>query len=284
MPRFALAAYIGPSVAMLALVLISPVVYALWFSLHDIEYGAPTGFVGLANFALLLNDDALPPMLARSAVFAGASVVLGVVVALALACWIDRLRGRLAFLAQLVAILPWIISAVVATLLFRWVFVHDLGLGFAALRGLGAQPSQPLNSPTGAMVLLIVVSAWKRVGYAVIVLLAGLKGIPADLTEAARIDGAGTWQIFTRITLPLLRGPLILVTIVLTLSNLNTVETPLVLTGGGPAGATRVLPVEIYERAFVHFDIGGATTLALAAFALNLVLVLGYVRLARLHV
>jgi ABC-type sugar transport system permease subunit len=284
MPRLALAGYIGPSVLMLGGMLISPVVYALWFSLQTIEYGAPMGFGGLAGYAALLEDASLPPMLGRSAVFTVASVALAVVVALALAVWIDRLRGRLAFVAQLLAILPWIISAVVATLLFRWVFVHDLGLGFAALRGLGVQPSQPLNSPTGAMVLLVIVAAWKRVGYAVVVLLAGLKAIGPELAEAARIDGAGPWQMFLRITLPLLRGPLILVTIVLTLSCLNTVETPLVLTGGGPAGATRILPVEIYERAFVNFDIGGATTLALAAFALNLLLVLSYVRLARLHV
>ncbi len=284
MRSFALAAYIGPSVLTLAALLISPVLYATWFSLHRIEYGTPGDFIGLANYALLLHDANLPPMLGRTALFTAASVVLTLVVALALACWIDRLRGRLAFAVQLIAVLPWIISAVVATLLFRWVFVHDAGLGFAALRALGGHATQPLNSPSGAMVLLVIVSVWKRTGYAVIVLLAGLKSIPAELAEAARIDGAGPWQMFLRITLPLLRGPLILVTIVMALSCLNTVETPLVLTGGGPAGATRVLPIDIYERAFVDFDIGAATTLALAAFAVNLLLVLGYVRLARLHV
>jgi multiple sugar transport system permease protein len=284
MTRLSAAAYLVPSLALLALVLLSPVVYALWFSLQEIDYGAAAGFVGLANFSALLADPSLAPMLGRTFVFTAASVALAVAAALALACWIDRLRGRFAVAVQLLAILPWIISAVVATLLFRWVFVHDLGLGFAALRAAGITPSQPLSNPTGAMTLLILVSAWKRVGYAVIVLLPGLKGIPAELGEAARIDGARPWQLFANITLPLLRGPLILVTIVLTLSNLNTVETPLVLTGGGPAGATRVLPIEIYERAFVDFDLAGATTLALAAFALNLVMVLGYVRLVRLRV
>lgn len=283
MPSWAVAAYLGPSAALLALVLLAPMLHGLWFSLHAVEYGAATEFIGLDNFALLLGDAALPPMLARSLVFTAGTVAIALVVALGLACWIDTLRGRLAFVAQLLAILPWIVSAVVATLLFRWVFVHDLGLGFAAVRALGLQPAQPLNSPTGAMALLVVVSAWKRIGYAVIVLLAGLKGIPGELREAAAIDGAGPWQSFLRVTLPLMRGPLILVTIVLTLSCLNTVETPLVLTGGGPAGATRILPVEIYERAFVNFDIGGATTLALASFAFNLVLVLFYVRLARLQ-
>src|SRR3954463_2547849 len=194
------AAYLVPSLALLGLVLLSPVAYAVWFSLHDIEYGAAMGFVGLANFGTLLDDPGLRPMLGRTLVFTAGSVALAVCVALALACWIDRLRGRLAVTVQMLAILPWIISAVVATLLFRWVFVHDLGLGFAALRSLGATPVQPLNNPSGAMALLIVVSAWKRVGYAVIVLLAGLKGIPAELSEAARIDGAGPWQLFVSVT------------------------------------------------------------------------------------
>jgi len=284
MPSLSAAAYLIPSVAMLGLILLSPVAYALWFSLQQIDYGAPVGFVGLANFRALLDDPSLAPMLGRTLVFTAGSVLLAVVAALALACWIDRLRGRLAVVVQLLAILPWIISAVVATLLFRWVFVHDLGLSFAALRALGVSPVQPLSDPEGAMALLILVAAWKRIGYAVIVLLAGLKSVPAELGEAARIDGARPWQQFAFVTLPLLRGPLVLVTIVLTLSNLNTVETPLVLTGGGPAGATRVLPIEIYERAFVNFDLAGATTLALAAFALNLVMVLAYVRLVRLHV
>jgi ABC-type sugar transport system permease subunit len=122
---------------------------------------------------------------------------------------------------------------------------------------------------------------WKRIGYAVIVLLAGLKSIPGELEEAATVDGAGAWQIFRRITLPLLKTPLLLVLIVLTLSNLNTVETPLVMTGGGPGDATRILPMEVYELAFAKYDFGGAATLAIMMFAANIVLVLGYVRLAR---
>lgn len=131
------------------------------------------------------------------------------------------------------------------------------------------------------MALLVAISVWKRIGYAVIILLAGLKGIPDDYTEAARIDGANGWQIFRRITLPLLKTPLLLVAIVLTLSNINTVETPLVTTGGGPGDATRVLAIEVYERAFVNFDLGGATALALLMFAGNIALVIAYVRFTK---
>ena len=130
------------------------------------------------------------------------------------------------------------------------------------------------------LALLIGVSVWKRLGYAMIILLAGLKGIPDDYEEAAKIDGANGWQIFLLIVLPLLKTPLLLVAVVLTLSNLNTVETPLVLTGGGPGDATRVLPIEVFERAFVNFDLGSATALAIAMFVGNIILVLAYVRLS----
>jgi ABC-type sugar transport system permease subunit len=129
--------------------------------------------------------------------------------------------------------------------------------------------------------LLVAVSVWKRIGYAVLVLLAGLKSIPDDYDEAARIDGANNWQIFRMITLPLLKTPLLLIAIVLTLSTFNTVETPLVMTGGGPGDATRILAMDIYERAFTNYDLGSATSLAIVMFAGNILLVMSYVRLAR---
>jgi ABC-type sugar transport system permease subunit len=136
-----------------------------------------------------------------------------------------------------------------------------------------------MTNSTGAMTLLIFVSVWKRLGYAVIVLLAGLKSIPSECVEAAQVDGATPWQVFRLITLPLLKTPMLLVVVVLTLANINTVETPLVLTGGGPNDATRILALDVYERAFAIFDLGSATALALVMFAANIVMVLAYVRL-----
>lgn len=274
-------AYIAPTFALLGLVLFSPLFYGLWFSLHSIRYGAATGFSGWRNYERLFDDPELGATLLRTLVHTGSSVVLTIAIALALSVWINRLGARRGFLVQIIVIIPWIISTVVAALLFRWVFINDIGLASYALSLIGIGAFQPLASPGGAMALLITVSVWKRIGYAVIILLAGLKGIPDDYTEAARIDGASSWQIFTLITLPLLKTPLLLVAIVLTLSNINTVETPLVMTGGGPGDATRVLAIDVYERAFTLFDLGGATALALLMFAGNIVLVIGYVRLTK---
>lgn len=272
---------IAPAFALLALVLISPAAYGFWYTLFRIEYGAPTDFIGFGNYVFLLEGTRFAGLISRSAVFTVTAVSITTVIALALAAWIHRLPQREGFLVQIVVIVPWIISTVVATLLFRWVFVNDIGIAVWAFQRLGFGEFQPLNSAGGAMALLVAVSVWKRIGYAVIVLLAGLKSIPGELEEAATVDGAGAWQIFRRITLPLLKTPLLLVVIVLTLSNLNTVETPLVMTGGGPGDATRILPIEVYELAFAKYDFGSAATLAILMFAGNIVLVLGYVRLAR---
>ncbi|AKR58222.1 sugar ABC transporter permease [Youhaiella tibetensis] len=273
--------YVLPALAVMTLVLFSPVFYGFWFSLFRIQYGATTDFIGLGNYARLLSDPALGATLWRTVIFTLSSVALTTSIALALAVWIHSIKGPGGFVAQMVVILPWIISTVVATLLFRWVFLNDIGLALSLARTFGFPDIHPLNDPNGAMGFLIAVSVWKRIGYALIILLAGLKGIPEDYNEAARIDGATDWQIFRTITLPLLKTPLLLVTIVLTLSTVNTVETPLVLTGGGPGSATRILPMDVFDRAFINYDLGSASSLAVLMFAGNVLLVLAYVRLSK---
>lgn len=273
--------YVLPALAVMTLVLFSPVFYGFWYSLFRIQYGAQTDFIGLGNYARLFTDPAMGATLIRTVVFTLSSVALTTTIALCLAVWINSIKGRSGFVAQMVVILPWIISTVVATLLFRWVFLNDIGLAMSLARTFGIPDLHPLNDPNGAMGFLIAVSVWKRIGYALIVLLAGLKSIPEDFNEAARIDGASDWQIFKSITLPLLKTPLLLVTIVLTLSNVNTVETPLVLTGGGPGSSTRILPMDVFDRAFINYDLGSATSLAVLMFAGNVLLVLAYVRLSK---
>ena len=273
--------YAAPALAVLGLVLFSPAFYGLWFSLFRIEYGAPTTFFGAGNYSRLLSDPTLGSTLVRTLVHTSASVVGTIVIALALAVWINRLKARTAFAVQMIVIVPWIVSAVVAALLFRWVFVNDIGLAGAVLRSFGIDHFQPLNNPGSAMALLVTVSIWKRIGYAMLVILAGLKSIPGDYEEAALVDGASPWQFFRYIVVPLLKTPLLLVAIVLTLSNINTVETPLITTGGGPADATRILAIDVYERAFTNFDLGTATALAILMLAGNVLLVLAYVRLTQ---
>lgn len=270
---------VAPAFILTGFVLFSPVVYAIWFSLHDIRYGAVGPFDGGANYFRLLQDYTLPGTMLRTVIHTGASVVITVAIALAISVGIDRMKPRAAMIAKMIVILPWITSAVVATLLFRWVFINDIGVASYTVGSMVGGEFTPMTNSTGAMGLLIFVSVWKRLGYAVIVLLAGLKSIPNECIEAAHVDGATPWQVFRLVTLPLLKTPMLLVVVVLMLANINTVETPLVLTGGGPNDATRILALEVYERAFAIFDLGSATALALVMFGANIFMVLAYVRL-----
>lgn len=270
--------FVAPAMTLILLLLFLPAAYGLYYSLHRIRFLQMTSFIGLGNYQKLFQDPNLLPVVMRTLVFTGASVALTLTVAMLLALWIDRMTGFLAFATQIVIIMPWVISAVVASLLFRWVFVNEIGIG-RYLMSLAGVHLDPLSNGTTAMILLIVVSAWRTVGYGLVLLLAGLKGIPSEYHEAARVDGASPMQIFRSITLPLLKTPLLIAAVVLTLSYLNNVETPLVTTAGGPGRATNILPLDLYSRAFTQYDFTTAIPLAICMFVGNIILVLGYVRL-----
>lgn len=266
---------------LLAFTLVLPVIYGVWYSLHEVKYGVATEFIGLVNYKDVLGNSRLVYEVGVTVVFTVSSLVLTVVIALALALWIDRLPLHMSLVMQMLIIIPWILSSVVATLFFKWVFVNSNGLVSYISLLTGMNPPNILSSTFGAMGALVGVTTWKRAGYALLILVAGLKAIPKEYEEAAKIDGANFFQIFRYITLPQLKTPLMLVSVVLTLSAINTVESPLIMTGGGPAGSTKVLPLEIYEKAFAQYDFGGATTLALVVFAVNIILVILYVKMTK---
>ena len=270
--------FVAPAMVLIFMLLMFPAVYGFYYSLFRIRFLQTSAFIWFGNYVRLFTDPDLGAVVIRTLVFTGASVALTLTVAMLLALWIDRQKGVLAFAAQIVVILPWVISAVVASLLFRWVFVNEIGLGRYLLSLIGVN-FDPLSSATSAMLLLIVVSSWRTVGYGLVLLLAGIKGIPTEYYEAARVDGATGVQIFRLITLPLLKTPLLIATVVLTLSYMNNVETPLVTTAGGPGRATNILPLDLYSRAFAQYDFATAIPLAICMFVGNILLVLGYVRL-----
>ena len=277
-------AYVAPAMLLIGFVLYLPSLFGVYYSLFDLRYVAPGRFVGFGNYVRLLGDPEFLDMLLRSVAFTATAVSLTVALALALAGWINTLKGWFGMAVQLLVILPWIVSHIVSALLFKWVFVNDIGAGLWLLAQLGFGAFTPLTSPSSAMAVLIVYACWRTLGFAVVLLLAGLKGIPEELHEAASIDGANAWQRFRAITLPLLKTPMLIVCVILTLSNLNNVETPLVITGGGPAGATNIIPLDIFTRAFARFDFSTAIALAIGAFLANMILVISYVRLVKWRV
>lgn len=273
--------FIAPAMTLIALVLIAPSVYGFVFSLYDIRYLRASDFVGLGNYYYLVTDPNFGPVLARSFTFALLSVSLTISAAMLVTIWIDQLRGIFALCIQIIVILPWVISSMISALLFQWVFVNDIGWGMYLLSQLGITNFRPLSDPTAAMAILVLFAAWRTLGFAMLLLLAGLKSIPSELYEAAHIDGASAWQRFLHITVPMLKTPLMITIVILTVSNLNNVEGPLIVTTGGPAGATNILPLDVYMRAFGQFDFNSAIPLGIGMFAANIVLAMAYVRLVK---
>ena len=168
--------------------------------------------------------------------------------------------------------------------LWRWILNGDTGLFNYFLRCLGIAPVAIFENKTASLVTLIVVMAWRTIGYSMVMILAGLKGVDKGLLEAARVDGANTWQALMRIKLPLIKTPMLLSTIVLTMSNFNNNTVPLILTGGGPGTATNVISLELYRMGFTYYKFGLASALSVLVFLVNIVFVVLYVRMIKYDV
>jgi ABC-type sugar transport system permease subunit len=274
-------AYTIIALVLIAFVLIAPAIYGFIYSLFNIVYMVPTRFVGFANYARVFSNPEMLEIVLRSAFFCACAVSVTLTMALAIAIWIDRLNRWFGLFVQIMIMIPWIISHVVGALLFRWVFINDIGYFIYTLERLGIYNVRPLENADVAMVLLIAYACWRTLGFAILMFLAGLKSIPQDLYEAAEVDGASGWQSFRRVTLPMLKTPLMITLVMLTVSNLNNVEAPLMVTGGGPAGATNILPLELYMRAFERFDFNIAIPMGISVFVVNILFAIFYVRLVR---
>lgn len=272
--------YVMPAICLIVLLLYIPALYGLWFSFFDIKYLEVGDFVSGKNYMELFGNADVSQAFARSLVFTFSSVGLTISVGLCLALWINSLDGWFSRLMQTIILIPWITSVVVGALLWRWLLIDDVGLIPYLLRLLRIPNVQFLERPTWAMISLIFVASWRTVGYAMLLLLAGLKSIPNEVYEAALVDGASPIQRVLNVELPLLRTPLLVVMIVLTLSCLNNIDLPLTLTGGGPGMATNLISVDLYRRAFVHYNFGSASALAAVLFIMNLILVAFYMKLS----
>jgi ABC-type sugar transport system permease subunit len=181
-----------------------------------------------------------------------------------------------------VAILPWVIPAVVIGLLFQQLFSGSrLGIMNNLVSAFGIPPHAWLSNPGEAMVIMILALVWRGVPLSIILQLGGLQTIPRELYEAARVDGASTWQAFRHITLPSLKPILMINLIMATSGTLNHVDIPLSLTGGGPNRMTEVISVSLYNEGFKQLDAGYAATFATALLIINLLLTIGYLRLLR---
>ncbi|QIS15013.1 carbohydrate ABC transporter permease [Nocardia arthritidis] len=266
--------FIAPNLLAVAIFLVFPLAFSLYLSFQHWDLFGPSRFAGLANFRRLLTGDPLFVIAVRnSIVFTIGTLVPTVVISLAVAAALNRkIKGIGIF--RTIAFLPLAVSGVVMAVVWQYIFDTNSGLFNTVLGWVGIDPVPWLVDPKWAMVSLCLVSVWKSIPFATVVLLAAMQGVPENLYEAAKIDGASALQRFFSITLPLIRGALSFVFVISIINAVQAFDQVYVLTGrhGGPESGTYVLGIMIFQNAFAFGDVSYASAIAWLIFVVLLVL------------
>ena len=273
-------ALIAPAVLLFLVLIAYPLVAAVALSFFKIYTPTLSGpFIGLDNYVALLGSGEFWKALRVSFVYAGSTLALQMVVGIAVALMLHQglfMRS----LARSLVLFPYLLSTVVAVLVWQWLFNDLYGmLNHLLMRvGLVAAPVDWLGSMPNAMLSVILVSTWKFFPFVVIAVLARLQSIPPSLYEAAMIDGAGPWARFWDVTLPQLRGVLMIVVLLRAIWDFKEFDLIFLLTGGGPVTSTQTLPILVYRQAFPLSQMGMAATIALCMLAIMVVAMIAYMR------
>jgi putative chitobiose transport system permease protein len=274
--------FLLPALIILGLTVFYPAwqAFALSFTQYDLDLTQAPQWVGLKNFQRLWQDRIFWQSLGNSALYLLGVVPLLVIAPLVLAVLVNqKLRGMAGFRAAFYT--PVIISMVVAGIAWRALYATD-GVLNQALRWLGLTEGIPwLTSPQWALGSVMAVTVWKGLGYYMVIYLAGLQGIPADLYEAAALDGAGGWERHWYITLPLMRPYLLLVGVISSISALKVFEEVYIMTQGGPLNHTKTVVYYLYELAFQNLDLNYAAAVGLVLFGVIFLFSLANLKLSR---
>ncbi|HEY8758887.1 MAG TPA: sugar ABC transporter permease [Candidatus Limnocylindria bacterium] len=267
-------AYLAPSFILFAAFVFVPLAKTMYLSLFNTRVtGAITSFAGLDQYAELISSPVFHSGLLATALFVLYTVPFGIGLGLVLAVLLNqRLRGINVFRTMMASTIA--ISAAVGSLIWLLLFNPSLGLLNFVLSLIGIAGPEWLIQPNVAIVAVSITTIWLTLGTNIIVLLAGLQGVPQEIYEAASLDGARGARLFTRITIPMVSPSLFFLFVVDTIGVLQTFTQIHILTRGGPVDATRALVYSIYLDAFQNFQFGYASAQAVVLFALVLVLTL----------
>jgi len=265
--------YLSPALIAIGALTVYPGLWVLWLSFQQrVPIFGIDRFDGIANYAFLFSDPRFWSALRITLVFTLASVALEVVlgVAVALGLWRQRFGRRLALGLLLLA---WALPAVVTAKMFEWLYHPAAGLVNFAL---GGHPFNWLGDPVLALPGLIAADVWRTMPFVALLCYARLLGIPAEMYEAAEVDGAGRAAIFRLITLPMLRRILLIAALFRTLDSLRAFDLMFVLTRGGPAGTTETLTVYAYRSLFQTLQLGFGSAIGVVVFALVMLVAWAY--------
>lgn len=264
--------FLAPALVLLSIFLILPIIYLGYLSFTSGSFTrSGVQWIGLNNYLRLLLTPDFWQVIFNTLYFTIGTIIPSIIIPLGLAV---LLNTNLPFtgLFRTIYFIPSIVSLVAAGLGFRWLFQTDGAIN-SLLANIGLNPIPWLSDSFWAMPVLIVLSAWKQIGFNLVTFLAGLQTIPLSRYEAAELDGANSWQQFWYITLPGIRPTLIFGGITTAIFTLKSFEQVYIITGGGPLNSTNLLGYYIYDRAFAQFDFGYAAAAAMVLLIFTGILV-----------
>jgi multiple sugar transport system permease protein len=265
-------AFVTPGVAVILLFGAAPIVWSAVLSFQKSSMlGSSSPFVGLSNYRRLVHDpvvgQAIQHTLVYTALFVPGTMVVGLFLAVAMN---RKIRGINFYRTAAYATMA--ISTISEAIVFIWLFDPSYGIVNYAFSKVGLPQQQFLNSPSEALYVIAAMTIWGWTGFAVVVYLAALQGIPQTLLEAAAIDGASPWRAFRRVTLPLLSPASLFLAVWLTINALQLFDEVYLSTQGGPLNATTVLVYYLYVQAFQQFNFGYASAIAYFLFLVTIVI------------
>lgn len=256
------AVFIAPALLGFVVFLLWPTLRGIYLSFTRFNLLTPAEWVGFDNYVRMVHDPIFWSSLKVTVVYVVINIGVQTVTALAVAVLLQRLTQSATLRG--IVLTPYLMSNVVAGIVWLWILDTQLGIGNEIIAGLGFDRIPFLADETWAIPTIALINVWRHVGYTALLLFAGLQAIPNDMYEAAKVDGASEWRMFWRITMPLLRPVLAVVLIMTVIGSFQVFDTVAVTTRGGPADATNVLQYYIYGAAFGRFQFGYASAMSVA--------------------
>jgi len=263
--------FVLPNLIGFAIFGLFPIGFAAYIALTDWSLSSAPQFIGLRNFQTMLTDRLFWLALKNSFYYTFGAVPFGVFAAFWLALLMNRkIRGMVIF--RTAAFLPQITLTVAVAVVWNWIYHPEFGLFNFLLKLIGIEGPRWIYSSAWAMPAVIIMSNWQGIGFATLILLAGLQGIPEELHEAASIDGANGWQKLRFVTVPLLTPTIFFVVVTSLIGAFQSFDQFFILTKGGPANATTPLPLYIFQNGFQYFKMGYGAALSFVLFVIILII------------
>ena len=270
---------LGPALVTLFVVFVYPALMLLWLSLQNTQ-GIGTSFEPLYNYQRIFSDPTFWNAVEKTLIYSFGTLVISVGAGLVIALALNKVVNRLVRNTYSTLILiSWAVPLSIVGVTWRWMFNGQLGIVNKVLVDVGLLQNAYswLGNSTSAMVIVILADSWSRIPFAAIVLLAGLQSIPQEMYDAAKIDGATTWQTFRNVTLPYLRPSFFVAGLITWMFAFRAYAIPFTTTGGGPGSATETLAIYIHRFGIQLLDYGFASAVSVFLVAVTLVVATAYV-------